>query len=332
MFFRARAPRSPAALTLRARWRGPAALLALLVASFGSVPVHAYEVDNFTGRDRIESDSLATLDAKVNRILERAVEAANRESRRAWCSRAMLHQQFLRWVGPDPISFLELWATFSNEVQQFRIGIDESVYRGATPKDGPMLWVAGVARSLKVNGHIIGTDKLGHFFMQGYDYFRRVQGGESIERILRVGHREDGLWGLGTSGVYSYADKATNYEGFRFWSRLYGREKPYVVCENEKQWRKVGRFTFADYVSDAWDEAINCSEMRPSLASKFERNLAVLGLACPVSLEKCAALAHLPQARYRVSPRCLGEAPMLPEVLSNPAAPALPPQKIRPRR
>lgn len=304
----------------------------LIGALMLSGEARAYEVDNFTGRDRITRDSLEVIDAKVNRILERAVEAANRESRGAWCSRAILHQEFLRWVGPDPVSFLELWATFSPEVEQLRIGIDESVYRGTGIKDSPGIWLVGVGRSLKVNGHIMGTDKLGHFFMQGYDYFKRVQDGMPIEKVLLYGHQEDGLWGLSTSGVYSYADKATNYAGYLFWSRLYGRDRPYVSCPDEKKWVKARQFTMAEYVTDAWDEAINCSEMRPSLQSKFEKNLSVLGLQCPIDLKRCRALADLPMAKYLVSPRCLGDIPLLPGILDNPPVPAPPPQQLNKRR
>jgi hypothetical protein len=62
-------------------------------------------------------------------------------------------------------------------------------------------------------------------------------------------------------------------------------------------------FTFAAYVSDAWDEAINYSGFHPALGREVETALRARGLTLPI--RDCRALASLPDARLYVNPGCL---------------------------
>ena len=282
---------------------------AFSAAFFAAFPAHAYEVDNFTGRNALLSgpeaaDALPALDAKINQIIERAIEIANTESP-GHCNRVMLRQEVARWTGPDPISFLEFWATFTKSVKQSKVALEDSIYAGVPFKESPGMWFAGIGRSLNLNGHIVGTDKIGHFFMQGLDYFKRVQlEGESLDTVLRTEHGEDGVWGLKMTGVKSYADMAANYQGYRFWSELYMGAKPYARCEQERRWVRARTFTWADYVSDAWDEAINCSEYNPALAARVRKALDARGLKCPIDLKRCNALAALEYSEHFQTPVC----------------------------
>jgi hypothetical protein len=259
-------------------------------------------VDNFTNRDQLVRDALPVLDHKVNKILSRAVETANRESP-GYCNHVIVRREILRFVGPDPVSFLELWATSTDDVQHAKPGSYKGIYSGASLAEAPAIWLAGIGRSFKLAGHVVGTDKLGHFFMQGYDYYKREQGGEPLEKIFRKENGEDGIWGLTMTGVKSYADMAANYQGLQFWNHLFGHDHPYLRCQDDR-WAQVRQFTWADYVSDAWDEAINCSDMKPSLEAKVERNLARIGMQCPIKPDKCRPLASLKGSKYFLGPKC----------------------------
>jgi hypothetical protein len=264
----------------------------------------AYEVDNFTGRDREVSDALPVLDSRVNAILSKAERKANEESP-FHCNKVLLRGQILRWVRPDPISFLDVWATITDQIDRIEISKSESVYSGARLTESPAIWFAGIGRSFRLDGRIVGTDKLGHFFMQGFDYFKQSEAGRPIEEVLSSEHGEDGMFGLTTSGVLSYADMSANYAGYRFWRQLYAGESPYFRCEDGKRWRQIRSFTWKDYVSDAWDEAINCSSFRPELGQRVEENLKKHGIRCPISADKCAALAGHDFAQQLISPQCL---------------------------
>lgn len=278
----------------------------VLATLLGATPALAYEVDNFTGRNLLTQDSTEAMNRKVNLILDKAAREANRESP-DHCNKVILRREILRWVRPDPVSFLELWATFTDDLQQVRIGAGESVYAGASLGEAPAIWVAGIGRSIRVGRHVIGTDKIGHFFMQGFDYFSQVENGGDLHSILRDGHGEDGWWGLPMTGVRSFADMSANYQGYTFWKQLYSGGKPYFRCEEKRGWIRLRDFTWAEYVSDSWDEAINCSEMNEGLERRVRNNLEKAGIpACPVEPARCSEIARTDFAEFLVSPRCRG--------------------------
>jgi hypothetical protein len=286
--------------------RPPISVPLVLLALALSPLLHATEVDNFSDREALSRDAMPVLDGKVNKILERAALVANRESPER-CNRVMLRQEIVRWTGPDPVSLLELWATLSDDVQRTPIGFADSIYADASFRDSPAMKVFGIGRTFLLAGHVVGTDKLGHFFMQGLGYFKRVDlDGAALDEVLRNEHGEDGIWGLKATGVKSYGDMSANYSGYRFWSELYEGQHPYMRCEDGHRWVKARKFTWADYVTDAWDEAINCSEMLPGLKKSVDLRLSRLGLRCPVDPARCQALGKLDKAEFYVSPVCLG--------------------------
>ena len=271
--------------------------------TFCAVPALSYEVDNFTDRESLTRDAAPVLDDKVNHYIQRAVNEANEESPRH-CNKVLLRQDMLRWVRPDPVSVFELWATYTDKIQQIKTPVKNSIYWNASFIESPAIWVAGIGRSFKLGDHIIGTDKLGHFFMQGHEYFMNYLGGEDLDHILEFDHHEDGIYGLSATGVKSYADMSANYQGFLFWTHFYEGQNPYVRCEDGKKWVKVRNFTWTDYVSDAWDEAINCSEFLPTLAPKVKRNLEKIGKTCPIKPDACWSIAHLEKSKFFMSPAC----------------------------
>ncbi|MFC6672641.1 hypothetical protein [Marinobacterium aestuariivivens] len=64
----------------------------------------------------------------------------------------------------------------------------------------------------------MGLDKLGHFFAQGWQYFELTAlGGGTLEQALALGReQEQGRYGYLTTGIFSYADLAANFNGWRF--------------------------------------------------------------------------------------------------------------------
>lgn len=276
-----------------------------LILGFASPAANAYEVDNFTGREQLTEDALPILDAEVNRILDRAVREANKESPDR-CNRSVLRQEIVRWTGPDPVSILEIWSAITDKVQRTDVTMATSIYAGATLRESPAMFFAGIGRSFKLAGNVVGSDKLGHFFMQGLEYFKRVNDdGRELDSVLRDAHGEDGIYGMLLTGVKSYADMAANYQGYTFWNELYRGAHPYVRCENGRTWVRQRQFTWATYVSAAWDEAINCSELRPALKKRVNANLAKHGLGqCPLEPARCHEVKQLKNSRYFLSPSC----------------------------
>lgn len=91
----------------------------------------------------------------------------------------------------------------------------------------------------------IGTDKLGHFFAQGYEMFERSvlykQGDVSAEELSHS--QETGKYGLATTGVYSYADREANRQGMQFYKDLLAN--PFMT------------FDIAQYAGSKWNEESN---------------------------------------------------------------------------
>jgi hypothetical protein len=266
-------------------------------------PTQAYEVDNFTGRSALVRDSIGVLNEKVNAILDRAARDSRLESP-GYCSVAVLRQEILRWIRPDPTGILELWLEFTDSIERTPVGVRNSIYREVSFFDSPIMRLFGIGRSFKLSGQVIGTDKIGHFFMQGLNFYDRVRDGTPLENMLATEHGEDGLWGLGTSGVKSWADIAADYQGYRFWSRLVEGPRPYFRCTEEGDWVRESIFTWAEYVNPAWDEALNCSDMNPGIRTRVDLELKSLGLTCPVDPGACEVLNRLDYAVYLVSPVC----------------------------
>ena len=97
----------------------------------------------------------------------------------------------------------------------------------------------------------------------------------------------------------SYADVAAGYSGYTFWERPAVARTDAVIRRGRSDGRPVragvAAFTFADYVTDAWDEAINVSDFHPTLGREVEAALRTRGLAFRV--QDCRALASLPRCQ-----------------------------------
>jgi hypothetical protein len=111
---------------------------------------------------------------------------------------------------------------------------------------------------------------------------------------------------MSLTGVAAYADVAAGYSGFMFFSDLLsiGRPRSFVALDaTGGRFVQVRVFSFAEYVTDAWDEAINVSAFHPTLGREVEAALRTRGLASPV--RDCRPLARLQEAHLYVNPRCL---------------------------
>ncbi|MBL1278781.1 MAG: hypothetical protein COA33_000790 [Fluviicola sp.] len=153
-------------------------------------------------------------------------------------------QSFLTMDGGPNKSHIEKWA--GNNLPNKKPG---GKYEGATLLQGPAWWVGQTAVNpsivLESNGtyFAVGTDKLGHFFAQGFEYFE-IAREKGVEAALMYGIRTElGKFGLRTTGVFSYADLEANEDGLKFYQDLYNN--PFLI------------FDISDYASLMWNEEHN---------------------------------------------------------------------------
>lgn len=283
-------------------------LLALLISFFLSLDVQCMETDNFTGRnDQLAKlpDSTNELDAMVNLRIMLAIQSTNNSS--GSCDEKELIRNLRLELNRNPVGEVERFAEFGPSVKRYLVPWQDSIYgkiknvRGLDLTVKTFVWGETKASSIRLNQQIIGTDKLGHFFSQGYEYLFQK---DWHSALLYGASLEDGVYGKDYSGVYSYGDLNANFNGYLFWKSVTGGSSPYVACVNGRYVQKK-KFTWKTYVSAAWDEGINCSEfVSKEYKESVEGQERALGLKCPLEPKACQTLVQHPCAFYLVSDAC----------------------------
>jgi hypothetical protein len=232
--------------------------LALLLAIAAPLTGGAYETDQYNNRLEPIADSREPLNEQVNLTIAAIAEGwtgSRNDSR-------FVDQVYFRIGGRHWVDKLERWAMKSPEVERLSTPRRESVYAGHPIWATRVAAMFGVGPTIKVNGVLIGSDKLGHFLSQGRKYWRRFQKNE--DEALSAEHSaytERALFGQMTTGVYSNADLVANYEGHRFYRSLFEDNivpgKPAILSWQDNGWVVQRPFDFADHVNAYWDEAIN---------------------------------------------------------------------------
>ena len=248
--------------------------VAVVLVLYFCVDVQAYESDQYMNRTQIVVDSLEVMDKQVNQAIDVVLSR-----KRPPLTRKAIARGIWREVGgvywADKI---ERWAAKSRLVDKFEQTRHKSIYRNMPIWATRVNFVFGVGRSFKLNSIMVGSDKFGHFFSQGYKYYRRELRGESEEELLAKGaFAERWLFGQLTTGVYSNADLVANYEGWLFYQSLFVDDvaggKPAILLWQEDKFVRQRPFTWADHVNQYWDEALNPSYNVASLNKRLRKSI-----------------------------------------------------------
>lgn len=164
---------------------------------------------------------------------------------------------------------IEIWINSSRLVDRIPRGVDEyRDYREAylLSKTYPLDTARGLQPSptIEVNGIRIGSDKLAHFFSEGWWYYNwwkkhrdELSEDESERALLRYGVKiEWWVQGKLLTGVISPADMEANYQGFIFYRQLCHGDGPLLHQQNGR-WQFSKEFDIGDFVSPEWDESWN---------------------------------------------------------------------------
>jgi hypothetical protein len=280
---------------------------------FFCLQIHSTEIDSFTDRDPLLSDSLHHLNQLMSGYFDEALVSANRMHS---CDADTIKTSLINIIGGP------LWAPIEYDIEESliidkrRSTLRNSVYRNVTLTDGFAMHVAKLGFMLKVGNFFVGSDKFGHFLQQGFDYFERLHTRNgTLEEALSFGEMtENTFFGLATSGVYSYGDLSANYDGMHFWERVTNTRtapiEPYFTCQ-DNVWQLNAPFDWMEYLNLAWDEANNCSRYHSKkMTDDIEANIRALSkkrgvrLSCPIEPERCQEMID----RYgNVAPRVITE-------------------------
>ena len=299
-----------------------AAFIAIYAILFHSPILKASEADGFTERYSSLSDASNMLNTYIQERIDLALTKANKKE---GCHKKALYKGLSKTLvgnvigGPLEI-YINKGADKSKNIT-VRTPRKKSIYRDITFFQAPVLLITktsmgGIVR-VPVDGEdlIIGADKFGHFFTEGYHYFKKADlKKKGIEKSLKWGVRtEKGKFGKLTVAVFSYGDLIANYNGYLFWANVLGSDDriqgPYFACK-ENQWQQVKKFVWADYIDSAWDEGINCNNYVSKKAeARVTKRLLELEektgkkMTCPVRTPPLEKLnqRYAPYAKYLLS-------------------------------
>ncbi len=122
------------------------------------------------------------------------------------------------------------YGDFPGRNVRFQTSYSESIYAWVFSPVPFALLPAACSPTIRLYGVDLGTDKIGHIFQQGYEYFSlyvdaRMGGAEdgaALAKAVSYGVlTELGLYGVLVTGVYSNGDLAANYAGFKFYRNLF---------------------------------------------------------------------------------------------------------------
>lgn len=294
--------------------RAVAAILAVCLSVIAVPRAAALETDQFTVPPTPLVDLAPEFEQQLFQALAEAVERANqqhalerelasrasfrfvREQHLAKARQCLTEDYIVRRVFMAttrcgvPQARLELWARstdFERQPARFEPKPDKTVY-GSLSR--PILMQV-MSPTINLYGIYLGTDKLGHFFEQGYEYYEvyrhaLAQGHDhavAVRKAVQLGVRqENGLYGMAVDSVYSNADLAANYAGFKFYLNLTqpvtfgGTTHPPILRLNADRWEvnpELKPSFIRPYFTEHLNEAMNPSKYGWPLRNAIRANI-----------------------------------------------------------
>lgn len=300
------------------------------------------EIDSVTPRGVKLENSLSTINRIINERIEEGLLEANKDSN-GKCDEDELYDELRKAIFQ---SFTASWGLKGYGLdKQFRellaeksytLSLNDSIYRDINYLEGFSLNLKELSDVVNINGHLIGIDKLGHFFAEGWSYFDRTHNdGNSFREALEWGKKqEEGKFGYATTGVFSYSDLAANFNGWRFWNKVQMQQKDplkgflanlfagsYAQCKIQiidsikkrkivRAWEQTDKFDLGDYLDGSWDEGNNCNSYEdPIIEAKVLTRIKQCkpDFNCPALPSVCSEAQdrYGSYAKYLLHPQCL---------------------------
>lgn len=254
-----------------------ALILAVTAMLVEPASASAYESDQYWNRLTEIDDSADLINQRFRRAL-RDIAAAWRgpEDRREFATRVYKKLGSRHWV--DPIERVAMTSPRFDRLPQSR---SKTIYAGIPFWARRVEFFAGIGGTIRVEDHLIGSDKLGHFVSQGWKYHKRHLRGMPDEQVVELGLRnENGWFGALFTGIFSNADLVANYEGYLFYRSLFEDgvidDLPAIVVFENDRARVQRSFDIRDHVNDYWDEALNPNRYSDYVRRHLRQRLTLL--------------------------------------------------------
>jgi len=334
-------------------------ILLTLICAFAYQTGFAAEIDSVTPR-KIELDnSLTILNTIINQRIQEGIQKANAQQNAIdyindtddeegaeeyqACDEDVLYTELRKAVFQ---SYTASWGLKGYELdkqlrsllarQSYSLSLNDSIYRDIDYIEGFSLNLKELSDVVNIDGHLIGLDKIGHFFSEGWQYFELIHYDDyKIDQALEWGRQqESGKFGYSTTGIFSFADLVANFNGLRFWNKVLLKEndplkgkfasffdRPYITCDIQiidsiknrkiiKAWEFNTRLDMSDFIDGTWDEGNNCNSYDdPIIEEKVSARIKNISsdFACPFIAKYCleAQEKYDYYAKYVLHPYCL---------------------------
>ena len=240
-------------------------VVVVVVAALVSPAAGAAESDPYWGWRSPPDDGTRSLDRSINLRLVRGLAVVNAERPSSCRDAARL------LIGPLSVTADHF---FRSEMRRWpmdrspRTDADVARFQALSVyRDAPLFpfgHMVPLDPTLRVDDVLIGPDKIGHFFTNGYRSWERAlqarQDGADDDGAFRAAllygvDEELGWLGLGIDGVFSFADLHAASAGIRFFDNLCSHGG--LVRHDDGRWSLERLFSFSAWVDPCWDESFN---------------------------------------------------------------------------
>lgn len=333
-----------------------------LISAFVFQASFAAEIDSVTPRKLKLDNSLSIINKIINQRIEEGVQKANSQQgtvddsedyddddeyevseEHESCDEEVLFTELRKAIYQ---SFTASWGLKGYDLdlqfrsllakQSYSLSLNDSIYRDIDYLEGFSLNLKELSDVVNINGYLIGLDKIGHFFAEGWQYFEFIHYDDyTIDQALEWGKQQEaGKFGYSTTGIFSFSDLVANFNGLRFWNKVLLKEddplkgalanffnRPYISCDIQffssikklkivKAWEYNTRFDLSDYIDGTWDEANNCNSYEdPMIEEKVTTRIKNIdpNFACPFITDYCleSQEKYGVYAKHVLHPYCL---------------------------
>lgn len=234
---------------------------------------YSSETDNYISWDRDLADSRQEINRFYNKLIREVLVKINKRRffRLKSCSATTV--AIGRALGRADQKYTDHWVKKNKNIDQFPLqGFDKWDYLKKSIYKKVLKLGVNLSPTINIDGIYTGSDKISHFFGVGWLYYARYQLALKMNRKRNIPEQnktmvaikealEFGLLtervylgeGAMASGVFSYGDMESNYQGFRFYRNLCETKNPYLKKEG-KNWKMIRDFDIRNYVGPKWDE------------------------------------------------------------------------------
>ncbi len=255
----------------------------LILAAFGlllspSVAI-AVEIDDITGYYTPLKDANAQLNPQINLVLAKSLEITKT------CQYAELIENTKAVLRPRGLfakifgGGFEEFVLSAKDIEKYSPEIDTSIYqntpysRSYIANGAKIIRIATIYPSIRLNGILVGVDKLSHFFETGLELYLEFLTPEALSKsgrdvqlqalVQRSVELEETHLGWTMTGIKSYGDVQAHLQGAIFWAQYFKANGAWLSCEKDKFVLKK-KFDIGAFVQTGWSEAVQCNEYAPN--------------------------------------------------------------------